>query len=374
MTEPIKMSERQSKSELFKLAMEADWQEYYQLLTDLPIQYELSPSLQLLNVADQLMNQRNEDGNTRFLDSTVFERYLIGGIEDSQTVKNYRFSTQLLGSMHGFASFKKVLNQDPSGVDKLLRIIPANGAIDGWHFMQFVDAYHALFAENGFKQTHLFPATRLLTMKRPDYFIALNQQSSDTICELLDIKPLKKQDFQRYLDEIILPFKQTIWFKAEQPSATHLPIYRARMALFERLICEPVSEIIQIDDQPNLQPSNLTVSNSQVSSTEEITQAASVTMETNPSNQSTTRLRSRTIDDLQKTKKLVNQPKKMTIEKKKSTKGNKDAATKLMSQYYFANKGQYSKVKMAASRDEIIEKLINGESVEEAFAAVLAPE
>lgn len=370
MTDPIETSEHQSKSELFKLAMEADWQEYYQLLTELPIQYELSPSLQLLNVADQLMNQQNENGNTRFLDSMVFERYLIGGIEDTQTAKNYRFSTELLGNMHGFASFKKVLNQDPAGVDKLLRIIPANGAIDGWHFMQFVDAYHALFSDNGFKQTHLFPATRLLTMKRPDYFIALNQQSSDTICELLGIKPLKKQDFQRYLDEIILPFKQTLWFKAEQPSSAHLPIYRAKMALFERLICEPASEIIQIDHQPNLQPSNLTVSTSQTNNTEEVTQA---TAETNPSNKSTTRLRSRTIDDLPKIKKLVNQPKKMTIDKKKSAKGNKDAATKLMSQYYFANKDLYSKVKMAASRAQIIEKLINGESVEEVFAAVLTP-
>jgi len=61
----------------------------------------------------------------------------------------------------------------------------------------------------------------------------------------------------------------------------------------------------------------------------------------------------------------------MTIVQRKSEKVNKNAATKLMSQYYFANKAQFAKVDMSAKRDLIIEKLCNGESVEEAFESLL---
>ncbi len=351
---------QQQKQSRIQDAMNANWQDYCQLLTSLPMEYEIAPSLKLLNVADLLMNQSCTDVPNNFADSSLVERYLIGGVEDNQTRKQYGFDTQLLGSMQGFASFKKVLRNDPEGLAKLLKIIPAKGRIDGWHFTQFVDGYNSLFAENGFKQTHLFPATRLLSMKRPDQFVAISADTVDVVCQAFSVKPLKKQDFQRYWDDIIVALQSANWFKAEQPvDAQQTPIFRARVALFERLICQPSDDYIASDtvDRPDCNNSLET----------KIESSGAIY-----SDNSGVAVRSSDPAPIKTPiKKKISQPKKMTIDKKKSAKVNKNAATKLMSQYYFANKEKFAKVNMSANRDKIIEKLIDGESVEEAFSQML---
>ena len=351
---------QQQKLSRIQDAMNANWQDYCQLLTSLPMEYEIAASLKLLNVADQLMNQSNDEVANKFTDSSLVERYLIGGVEDSQTRKQYGFDTQLLGSMQGYASFKKVLRNDPEGLAKLLKIIPANGRIDGWHFTQFVDGYNSLFAENGFKQTCLFPATRLLSMKRPDQFVAISTDTVDLVCQAFSVKPLKKHDFQRYWDDIIVALQSADWFNVEQPvDGQQRPIFRARVALFERLICQPNDDYIvpEMVDKPACNDSSET----NIESSDAIYSDNSGVAE--PS--SDPALIKAPI------KKKISQPKKMTIDKKKSAKVNKNAATKLMSQYYFANKEKFAKVNMSASRDKIIEKLIDGESVEEAFNQML---
>lgn len=343
-----------SKIALLQEVVDLNWQDYYQRLTLLPAPYELSASLKLLNVVDQLMNQTDSEGLNNFSSSSLVERFLIGGVEDSQTAKQYGFNTQLLGSMQGFGSFKKVLKNDPEGLAKLLKIIPASGGIDGWHFTQFVEAYQALFATNGFKQTHLFPATRLLAMKRPDQFVTISLDTLDFICQAFAIKTLKKQDFQRYWDEIILTLHKSPWFNEEQPEdMQQAPIFRSRMALFERFICQPDEDYM--------------VSVPVVESTIELSPNDSV-----ESDNSNVKVSTYVSEPATKpVKKKISQPKKMTIDKKKSAKVNKNAATKLMSQYYFANKEKFAKMNMSANRDKIIAKLIDGESVEKAFDQVI---
>jgi len=344
----------ESRISLIQTAINSSWLDYYQLLSRLPPSFGLAPSLKLLNIADQLMNQSSAEEANDLTDSSLAERYLIGGIEDSQTAKQFSLNPQLLGSMQGFASFKKVLKSDPQGLAKLVKIIPAYGRIDGWHFTQFIDAYQSLFADNGFKQTHLFPATRLLSMKRPDQFVAISAESVEFVCHAFEVKILKKQDFQRYWDDIIVPLQKAPWFTSEQPEENNqAPIFRARMALFERFICQPSEDHLlsdTVDRAASDRPSEESIDSSSANMN-----APSYSPE--PTTKPVI--------------KKVSQPKKMTIEKKKSAKVNKNAATKLMSQYYFANREKFAKVNMGDKRDKIIARLIDGESVEEAFNQVL---
>ena len=214
--------------------------------------------------------------------------------------------------------------------------------------MQFVDSYRQLFAENGFKQAQLFPATRLLTMKRPDQFVAISPETAPLFCQAFSIKALKNQDFQRYWDEIVLPLQKTAWYKTDQPmDVSQLALYRARVALIERFICTPqkTNKLAELNTAPS----------DEISSASGVALANSfIPREPKPA-----------------TKKVMSQPKQMTINKLKSAKGNKNAATKLMSQYYFANKDKFCKVDIGASRDKIIEQLIQGQSVEDAFEEIL---
>lgn len=353
----INDNQEQLKQRLNRV-IKASWDEFYQTIIGLSAGYEIGACLKLLNVADELLNQGND-----FSQSSVVERYLIGGVKDNKAYNNYPFGAQLLGDMQSFASFKKLLNKDPAGLAKLLKVIPTNGPVDGWHFMQFVDEFKQLFESNGFKQAYVFPATRLLSMKRPDQFLALDQITGALFCQALAIKPLKNQDFQRYWDEIIVPIQKSPWFKADQPmDPAQLPIHRSRFALLERLVCTPI-----VLSETENQTSALS------GETHSENKAQSITIEQNETDSLrsadliTNFIREKPVE----TKKVFVQPKKLTIVKKKSAKLNKDAATKLMSQYYFANKEKFGKVDMSKNREIIINKLIEGASVEETFAELL---
>jgi|GEM_PF-2469024 len=357
------INQQQLKLDKFNQAFNANWSDYYQLLNELPPEYELSACLKLLNTADGLLNQEQD-----FSTSAVVERYLVGGISDTQTRKRYPFETNLLGDMQSHASFKKILKNDPTGLAKLLKIIPKTGPIDGWHFSQFVDSYRALFLENGVKQAPLFAATRLLSMKRPDQFVVISQETNALFCQAFSIKTLKNQDFQRYWDQVILPIQQTAWYKTDLPmDVSQLAFFRARVILIERLICTPATNFVETGTNENQNSNQIAQPNSeQASSAEPQSSSSSSSTEERVVSSVTTMETSKAV------KKPVSQPKKMTIAKLKSAKGNKNAATKLMSQYYFANKAEFAKVDMAASREIIIQKLIDGGSVEEAFAEAKA--
>lgn len=372
------------------------WDDYLTAINGLPANYKIAPSLKLLNLADGLMNQLNSG----VLESTLQERNLIGGISDSKTFKEYQLDTELLGGMGSFAAFKKILKNDPAGIQKLLKIIPANGKIDGWHYMQFTDGYKQLFEANGTKQAPLFPATRLLAMKRPDQFVCISPDTDTSFYQTFAIKPLKKQDFTRYWDEIILTLQKTAWFKQDLPmDPSQLAIYRARVCLLERILNQPdlsfheetesapIEETINQNNQQNslsekgldteLTNERLAISSEQplnkgIEQNQIKPRATSVG---NINTQSEQNIISKNgVDIAENAAKIyqtAKQPKKLKIAKRKSDKVNKAAATKLMSQYYFANKAKFAKVDMSAKRDQIIEMLCNGESVEDAFEALI---
>ena len=335
--------------------LSASWEDYYQQLNQLSAGYQVSACLKLLNDADQLLNQ-----GRALSESTPSERNLIAGLKDATLEKTLAYDHQLLGDMQGFGSFKKIVKSDPAGLEKLMRVIPTNGPIDGWHFMQFVDTYQQWFECNGFKQSQLFPATRLLAMKRPDQFVSISEETLQLFTDALKVKRFKKGEFQRYWDDIIVPLQKSAWFNAVQPmDPAQIPFHRVRFALLERMVATPLNE------------SELRT----VTISREAALLDSLNQELTPESVNTSKLsdtpqfikEERTV----KVKKPVKQPKKLTIAKRQSAKVNQNAATKLMSQYYFANKEKFSKVDMGKYRAEIIQRLVDGESVEAVFESYL---
>lgn len=321
--------------------------------------YQLSNSFKLLSAVDHLLGP-----DIDLAQSDDVERFLIAGISDKQTQKRFAFDTQLLGAMNGYASFKKIVKNDPLGLAKLMKIIPHSGPVDGWHFMQFVDAYKDWFVQNGFKQCVLYPATRLLAMKRPDQFIPINETTAPLICEAFSIKVLKKQEFQRYWDELIKTIQKTQWHQMFQPmEAVQIPFHRARVALLERLVVAPLApDAIELKN---------TAKDTPVEKESELTNDSTTTAKSPSSPVQTIRDKDAILDKTLASSITKKQPKKMTINQRQSAKVNQNAATKLMSQYYFANKDKFAKVDVKKHRESIVAQLVGGESVEAVFEALL---
>jgi len=314
--------------------------DYQQQLQNLSVDFQLPACCKLLHITTELFN-----GETDLTKSTVAERFLIGGIDDIQTHKTYAFNKQLLGGLDGYASFKKILKSDPQGFADLMKVLPSVGPVDAWHYLQFIDNYKSWFLNNGYKQCRLYPATRLLSMKRPDIFVPLTEETMTVLCTSLSIKPLKNQDFMGYWDKIVQTIHKMKWFiQAPTEITSELTLDRVRVALLERLLIDPPP----IEEFVIEQESELNTSDNEVEITSLIKEATSAVV-----------------------RKPVKQPKKMTIAKRQTVKGNRNAATKLMSQYYFANKQTYSKIDIKKYREKIIEQLIEGGSVEEIFAKLL---
>ena len=141
---------------LIDQCLNANWNEYNRFLQDLSSGYQLPNCLKLLQEADRLLNQQ-----TDLLETSATERMLLAGMTDTSTNKQYPFDIQILGGLSGFVSFKKIVKSDPQGLNRIMKIIPKTGTVDGWHYLQFVDAFQQWFTDNGHKQAYLYPATRL---------------------------------------------------------------------------------------------------------------------------------------------------------------------------------------------------------------------
>ncbi|MGX5201859.1 hypothetical protein [Aliikangiella sp. IMCC44632] len=339
----------------------ADWNEYLSAIELLADSYQVNECLKLLNQADIILNQ-DKDVAT----SSETERLLIGGIADKAAQKAYPFVFTMLGDMTGLTSFKKVLKKDPAGLSKLLKIIPKTGPIDGWHFMQFSDSYKEWLNNNGIKQALLYPATRLLSMKRPDIFVSLNDESSPYICQALGIKPLKKNDLQAYWDTVLNKIHQAKWFKIDQPmQPEQIPFYRGRVALLERFAVAPAASTL-VEQALNSTSVAAETADGSIDHAHQTT--ANNSPLTNPQDAVSNLGYTSPLKEVSPPKKAAaKQPKKLKIAKLKTEKGSIAAATKLMSQYYFANKAQFAKVDVKKHRDEIIERIAAGEAADEVF-------
>ena len=320
---------------------------YLELLNSLPSEYSISESLNVLKQCHTLIQENRMSS----LDSADW--LFLGGIDDKSARAKYQLNTHLLGDMSGNAGFKKILKRETSELVRLLNTIPGQGTIDGWHYLQFVQKYEDLCTSNGIKKPTVFPATRLLAIKRPDVFVALNQATSAKLCEFLSIPPFKTNDFKRYWDNIILWLQGQLWNQASSGSESENSVpSQFRCALMSRLL-------VNLDTEERhkfglVQSTSLRESNSLG------TQGASTDI-----------INVLTVDKKTVSSTTAKQPKQMTIKQKVSSKINKSAATKLMSQYYFANKATYGSIDMKVHRESIITRLVKGEAVDLIFADIL---
>lgn len=134
-----------------------------------------------------------------------------------------------------------------------LNAIPIEGLVSEDHFSDFALQYASLTECKG-----LCLPTRLLTLRRPDVFLAISKANLPSLQRLLKLTALNPHTLQDYWDHIIVPLRaiQARWLPgANRPGAesTREPmgeapddfdaeltdIWRARMALLDVLLWEP---------------------------------------------------------------------------------------------------------------------------------------
>ncbi|QUM84439.1 restriction endonuclease PLD domain-containing protein [Moritella sp. 28] len=185
------------KSELFSL----EWSEYYKKIKD----DELGSFNERLDVLS-IIHQYFLD-NESFSKFSQLKRKQVAGITSDPEV-NWKW----FGSMVGAGKFKNRINTNNLYISDALAVIPLIGPINKVDYDEFVNKFKLAFPDGG---AGIAIASRLLAMKRPDYFVCLDKQNRSMLCRDFGIPATVT--FETYWDNIIERIIDSVWWSSPRP-------------------------------------------------------------------------------------------------------------------------------------------------------------
>jgi HKD family nuclease len=140
------------------------------------------------------------------------------------------------GSMIGSGRFKNRVNENDEFLSLALDCIPLTGAVHQENYKDFISLYMKAFGGEG---NYLGTATRLLAMKRPDYFICLDSANKDNFCKDFSI-PKTQTNLDNYWDEVVERIKECVWWNSLPPDdPVQKSVWSARAAFLDALYYVP---------------------------------------------------------------------------------------------------------------------------------------
>lgn len=160
-------------------------------------------------------------------DLSLEDRLVFAG---KHTVKHlhhiYNFDIEWFASTKGAKVFHVLLEQFPEKFDAALAHIPLTGDVNYDEYQKFVTDFKQIFSDYEQEQSlekavkskaPLAAATRLLAMRRPDQFIALNNNKIDMFCKGLSIVKFSNTDFSSYWHDMIGTLRTLPWWNQSEP-------------------------------------------------------------------------------------------------------------------------------------------------------------
>jgi len=142
------------------------------------------------------------------------------------------------GSMNRATAFAKAIGlQDPT-IAQALDVIPKRGDVTRAQF----DEYAATFKRALPKSKAGNPigtATRLLAMKRPDFFVCVDGGNKPRLSKALDFRS-SMLTLDTYWDWVIEPIRQAPWYNAPRPVGPDTELWDARVAMLDAIYYAPV--------------------------------------------------------------------------------------------------------------------------------------
>lgn len=173
------------------------------------------------------------------------ERKLLAGIDNYQ---NYDYG--LFESVPSIATqYCQLIKEKYKQVSKALNNIPNfPEKVTRTHFLNYKNEFLKLMQNDG-EGINIPTFTRLLVMKRPDYFICINKPNKDKIYNELNVYPslFNKQNYSdnkniiydHYWDEIIQKIIHSVWWNSPCPRGKiEKQIWKGRAAMLDSIFYE----------------------------------------------------------------------------------------------------------------------------------------
>lgn len=211
------------KSGIFSL----DWEEYYQSIQNDDF-HSFDGRIELLNTAQRYFRE-----NQKFSDMSEIHRREIAGIA-TENQSDSGIGWGWFGSMVGAGKFQNRINTNNEYISQALDAIPLQGKVYKSNYNQFVDIFQQAFPDGG---SGVAIASRLLSMKRPDYFVCLDKQNRPRLSGEFGIS--KTVSFNDYWDEIIERILNSVWWSSEKPvDEIEAQAWQGRTAMLDAIFYE----------------------------------------------------------------------------------------------------------------------------------------
>lgn len=195
--------------------------------------HSLDGRLEVLQRAAQVFNERQQ-----FANMTPDERKAIAGTYGRVEPRLDNLDWGWFGNMFGMGDFKNLVNHSPDGLSDALDQIAAEGNVDQAQYKAFIKRFKAAFVGKT-RQGGIATASRLLAMKRPDVFVAMNDGNKPGLCNAAGF-PAYLLTLDNYWERIVVPIRTGPWWRHPRPR--HEPedrIWDNRAALLDSIYYVP---------------------------------------------------------------------------------------------------------------------------------------
>lgn len=180
--------------------------------------------------------------NPNFVDMKPDDHLRIAGLASAKMCAEDEIDWNLFGSMSIGDAFGKpygdLIKMQPDAVSKALAHIPLGRPVTKDDWKAYWEALKASLPDEG-KGLGRAGATRLVCMKRPDYFVSVNNRSATKLAMQLDVSKGELADVEKYWDTVIVPMMMTPWWTKDCPIASEqADVWDFRAALLDVLVKE----------------------------------------------------------------------------------------------------------------------------------------
>lgn len=140
------------------------------------------------------------------------------------------------GQMTAFGKFHAALDHDHKKFSLALDQIPLQGPIRKRHFIEYLKNFYSI---EGAGHGWIGMGTRLLAMKRPDYFVCVDNPNRRGLCDYFGVA-FSTLDLSSYWSKIVEPMMGMPWWQAEWPAhPEEQAIWEGRAAFLDALYYDP---------------------------------------------------------------------------------------------------------------------------------------
>jgi hypothetical protein len=210
-----------SKPPVHTQIMSMSWDSFYEAVQADPY-HGFSERCDLIELVGEAFKN-----NETFMDMDLGLRKTIAGLPN-----DFHDHWGWFGSMKGAGYFHQAVNDNNPHLSIALDFIPLDGAVTFEHYNNYVNEFIRAFPDG---RHGVAVASRLLALKRPDYFVCVNTKNKTWLCKDFNIKQIG-MTYERYWEDVVCRIVDSVWWNATRPiNHEELRVWLGRAAMLDAI-------------------------------------------------------------------------------------------------------------------------------------------